>query len=55
MEFEQGYRNGEDFAIPRLKYQFLKSHPLFYFPNLWNKLNQCLKIALLSAQRFPVI
>ena len=29
-------RNGKDFAIPGLKYQYLKSHPLLYFLNLWN-------------------
>ena len=45
-------RNGEDFAIPRFKYHYLKSHPLFYFGI---NLNRCLKIALLTAQRFPVI
>ena len=48
-------RNGKDFAIPRLTYQYLKSHPLFIFRIYGINLNQCLKIALLIAQRFPVI
>ena len=48
-------RNGEDFAIPRFKYQYLKSHPLFYFPNLWNRFKTVFKTVLLTDQRFPVI
>jgi len=45
-------RNGEDFAIPRLKYQYLKSHPLFYFPNLWNKFKPVFKNSIVKSSTF---
>ena len=48
-------RNGEDLCNPRFKYQYLKSHPLFYFPNLWNRFKTVFKTVLLTDQRFPVI
>jgi len=31
-------RNGDDWHVPLLKYQYLSKHPLFYFPTVWNKL-----------------
>ena len=58
MDFKQGYttdpyymlRNGEDFAIPG------SNLILFYiFRTYGINLNQCLKTALLTGQRFPVI
>ena len=45
-------RNGEDFAIPRLKYQYLKSHPLFYFPNLWNIFKLVFKNSIVNRSTF---
>ena len=45
-------RNGEDFAIPRLKYQYLKSHPLFYFPNVWNKFKPVFKNSIVNSSTF---
>ena len=45
-------KNGEDFAIPRLKYQYLKSHPLFYFPNLWNIFKLVFKNSIVNRSTF---
>ena len=45
-------RNGEDFAILRLKYKYLKSHPLFYFPNLWNKFKLVFKNSIVNSSTF---
>ena len=45
-------RNGEDFAIPRLNHQYLKSHPLFYFPNLWNTFKPVFKNSIVSRSTF---
>ena len=37
-------RNGDDWHVPILKYQYLAKHPLFYFPSTWNNLPNELKL-----------
>ena len=37
-------RNGNDYHIPRLRYAYLKKHPLFLLPKTWIELNNELKV-----------
>ena len=37
-------RNGDDFHIPRFQFEYLRKHPLFNFPHLWNSFKLDFKI-----------
>ena len=39
-------RNASDFNITRLRYQYLKDHPFFFFPKAWNDLNSAYNTSL---------
>ena len=37
-------RNSEDYYVPRLTKVEFERHPLYFFPNIWNKLDKSLNI-----------
>lgn len=43
LENQYNLRNASDYYTSRLRYQYLKDHPLYFFPKSWNELHFNLK------------
>lgn len=49
-EHDYDLRNDNDFYLQRVRYAYLEDHPKFYFPRLWNNLEEQYKTLLTKSE-----